>query len=473
MGKPIEELNNDAAASRLVERCSGNPAQLRSVAALCRKKGTEATLDYLEKCQQKMRHAKLPDAEGYGTLFDALAGTLQFLAQENAGLSERCAMLAVFPEDSQVPLAVVGQLWGLDELETEEAVDELASWHLVEVEGGEGSGHTLSLIDLHLDYLRASAKEDLVRWHAALLRGCGQRVLGHWEEGREDDAYWGRNGWANVLHHLRGCGWEAGALGGEVTVLYLGRAGVDDEDAKGLAGMVASSGSLVKLYLHGNNIGDEGAKAIAAGVAASGSLATLLLGSNKIGDEGAKAIAEALVSSGSLVKLGLHSNSIGDEGAKAIAAGVAASGSLATLDLGHNKIGDEGAKALAEALPSSGSLATLLLGYNKIGVEGAKALAEALLSSGSLATLGLNNNKIGDVGAKALAEALVSSGSMATLNLRNNNIGDVGAKALAEALVPSGSMSTLYLNGNSNVGDAAKQSLWDAVQGRQGFQLQV
>ena len=33
--------------------------------------------------------------------------------------------------------------------------------------------------------------------------------------------------------------------------------------------------------------------------------------------------------------------------------------------------------------------------------------------------------------------------------------------------------STLYLFGNSNVGDAAKQSLRDAVQGRQGFKLYV
>ena len=39
MGKTIEELNNDAAATRLVERCSGNPAQLRSVAGLCRSMG--------------------------------------------------------------------------------------------------------------------------------------------------------------------------------------------------------------------------------------------------------------------------------------------------------------------------------------------------------------------------------------------------------------------------------------------------
>ena len=48
-------------------------------------------------------------------------------------------MLAVFPEDTEVPLAVVGQLWGredekLDEMETEELVMKLAlEWKVVEM----------------------------------------------------------------------------------------------------------------------------------------------------------------------------------------------------------------------------------------------------------------------------------------------------------------------------------------------------
>ena len=89
------------------------------------------------------------------------------------------------------------------------------------------------------------------------------------------------------------------------------------------------------------------------------------------------------------------------------------------------------------------------------------------------ALLGLGNNRIGDVGAKAMAEVLKSSGSLVTLDLQQNRIGDVGAKAIAEALKSSGSMVTLGLNSNSNISAAAKQSLRDAVQGRQGFKLYV
>ena len=61
----------------------------------------------------------------------------------------------------------------------------LKEWHLIDVDWG---AHTISLIDLHLDCLRTSAKNDLARWHAALLRGCGRRKLGE-DEGTADDAY--------------------------------------------------------------------------------------------------------------------------------------------------------------------------------------------------------------------------------------------------------------------------------------------
>ena len=115
-----------------------------------------------------------------------LALSLDELGDE---LKTRCAMLAVFPEDTEVPLVVVGQLWGTDEVETEEAVTELAAWNLVEVDWewrkvyrGEEAKRlppSLSLIDLHLDYLRASAKDDLAGWHRALLqrvRAAGARA---------------------------------------------------------------------------------------------------------------------------------------------------------------------------------------------------------------------------------------------------------------------------------------------------------
>ena len=204
VGTAAEQLSGDA--DTLVDMCSGNPAMLRSVAALCKKKGAAHTRTYLEKCRQKMHHAKLPDAgEQYGTLFDALTGSLDHLEAE---LAKRCVMLATFPEDTEVPWSVVGQLWGTDELETEEALTELESWHLIDVDWDKC---TLSLIDLHLDYLRARAKDDLARWHAAFLLRCDLRRIGGEAPKRGggakwmEEGYWGGGeGVRRFIYHL-GC----------------------------------------------------------------------------------------------------------------------------------------------------------------------------------------------------------------------------------------------------------------------------
>ena len=382
VGTAVEQLNDDA--DKLVDMCSGNPAMLRSVAAFCKKKGAAYTRTYLEECRQKMRHAKLPDAgEQYGTLFDALTGSLDHL---RPGLAKRCAMLATFPEDTDVPWSVVGQLWGTDALETEEAVTELESWHLIDVEWDKCA---LSLIDLHLDYLRVRAKDDLARWHAALLRGCGRRKLGT-DEGTADDAYWGRScgglpssSGQHHLHHLRGCGWEPTALGGELTHLAFGG---------------------------GQRLGDECVKALSEAIKVSGSLTTLWLNSNHLGPEGGVALAEALKVNRSLTDMDISGNPICEhnevegtysvDGINAVCDALRVSGPLTSLNLGHCGIGAEGGVAVAEALRGNSSLTRLSLHANCIGTQVGVAIAEALKVNGSLTYLNIHSNDtIGDTGA--------------------------------------------------------------------------
>ena len=187
--------------------------------------------------------------------------------------------------------------------------------------------------------------------------------------------------------------------------------------------------------------GKERSRAVARVLRVSGSLAHLWLSKIKIGDEGAKVLAEAIRASGSLAELYLGGNGLSDEGIKALVAGVAASSSLTKLDLQDSAIGDVGAKAIAEAIGASSSLAELKL----------------------------DGNSIGDEGAKALAAGVAASGSMALLDLNHNNIGDEGAKALAAAVAASGSMTLMVCLDSNNTGADAKQSMRDAVQGRQGF----
>lgn len=125
------------AMAELVRQCRGNTAMLRSVTALCHKRGVTDAIDYLTECSKRQMassHASssssLPsDAGEYGTICEpaapkaasvdfvhrrsvrsnrawsdaALEGTL---SQFEADLARGARMLAVFPEDTSVPLAV-------------------------------------------------------------------------------------------------------------------------------------------------------------------------------------------------------------------------------------------------------------------------------------------------------------------------------------------------------------------------------
>ena len=130
-------------------------------------------------------------------------------------------------------------------------------WHLIDVDW---EAHTVSLIDLHLDFLRARAKNDLARWHAALLRGCGRWRLG-FRELRKDDSYWGDP--IKVLHHVTGSGEELAKQGGceQVQELGLRCSGVK---AQQLTEVLPGFTRLKTLDLSHNQLGAADASAIAS-----------------------------------------------------------------------------------------------------------------------------------------------------------------------------------------------------------------
>ena len=97
-------------------------------------------------------------------------------------------MLAVLIEDVPMPLVVAQQLWGASESQTRATARKLAEQHLLKLESGDDT-QVLSLLDLHLQYLRHRGRNSLRGWHTELLQRCGRRKLGVREE-REDDSYW-------------------------------------------------------------------------------------------------------------------------------------------------------------------------------------------------------------------------------------------------------------------------------------------
>ena len=60
--------------------------------------------------------------------------------------------LSIFSEDAQIPYSILEALWGEDPTDT---LDELQKWELVELDSDK---ETVSLLDLHRDYLLCRGK---------------------------------------------------------------------------------------------------------------------------------------------------------------------------------------------------------------------------------------------------------------------------------------------------------------------------
>jgi len=131
-------------------------------------------------------------------------------------------------------------------------------------------------------------------------------------------------------------------------------------------------------------------------------------------------------------------------------------------------------KQVAQQLPAPKTTLTVLFyQWGAAARERGRVVARLPRVSDSLTYLNLKGCGIGDEGAKALAAGVASSSSLVKLSLGHSEIGGEGVKAIAEAVRVSGSMAYLELKWNFRMGDAAKQSLRDAVRGRQGFELEL
>ena len=163
-------------------------------------------------------------ADGYqqdaakGNLFLAYEGQLEFLAETDEELATRCTMCAVFPEDTDVPLEILSDLWSTDEAETREVVERLGGEHLVELVA---DGARIRLLDPVRDYLRCRGKSAVEGWHARLLGACrlsevnvkfGDRGQ-YWEfmEYGEWDNPWDNYCNGHFMYHLKGCNGKLGA----------------------------------------------------------------------------------------------------------------------------------------------------------------------------------------------------------------------------------------------------------------------
>lgn len=126
-GLKVEDL--DPKAREVAEECDRLPLALAMVGSMARAALERGRSDPWEHILHRLRSADLDKIKAefpdypYPNLLRAIEVSLESLGAEE---QRHYLDLAVFPEDEQIPEAVLGLLWGLDEWDTRELVDLLA-----------------------------------------------------------------------------------------------------------------------------------------------------------------------------------------------------------------------------------------------------------------------------------------------------------------------------------------------------------
>lgn len=191
--EPFRRLSRRLGEWPLLLRLAGSALRQR----IDRGDTVEGALRYVERALDR-RGVTAFDRDQALDRNEAVASTLAMsLDLLDPADRERCSQLAIFPEDAAIPAVVAGELWGLDDLDTEEALTRL---------------HDASLIDLDL-------ATGIVRVHD-VMRSCFGQRLGHDTSATHQRLLeaWGNRymlphsyAWRRLSHHLIGAG-QAGAL---------------------------------------------------------------------------------------------------------------------------------------------------------------------------------------------------------------------------------------------------------------------
>jgi WD40 repeat protein len=212
-----------AEADEIVEECGGLPLALAIIGGKVRGEKAEwgAVLHHLKTADLGKIGHELRDYP-----YRDMLKTIQISVDDlDAGLRERYVSLAVFPEDTAVPVAALATYWGTDEYDARDVIDELADRALVRRDD-EGRP---ALHDLLYDYVRMRAGS-LEALHARLIDAYSAKA----PDGRHAAAADGYYFEHLVYHMMRaGRGDEARGLLSDYQWL---RARLDATDVNGLAG---------------------------------------------------------------------------------------------------------------------------------------------------------------------------------------------------------------------------------------------
>ena len=190
-------------AADIVRECGCLPLAVAMVGAQLRGKPDRwpLVLHKLQNADLDRIRQSFPEYP-HPNLLRAIDVSMEALPEE---LCRRYLDFGVFPEDCAVPEAAAATLWGLDEYETADSLDQLVDLSLLTRD----SGRRLRVHDLMLDYLRRRLGADsLIGKHRQLLDRYAERCSANWPQGPNDGYFF-----ENLIWHLRSAGRSGEALG--------------------------------------------------------------------------------------------------------------------------------------------------------------------------------------------------------------------------------------------------------------------
>ena len=179
-------MRAEAGFTTLLAKCKGLPALVRSVSTLCNSSTCASVLERWSRIVEAGVAPAPPQTvatDEYGDLFSAYQLQFDSLLLRDRELAEGFAKLAIFPEDDQVPIWLLCQLWCVDSEEGAERSRQLEAESLCERRVIDETGEdAVVLIDAVGDFLRCRAgKPTMAAWHAELLREClDEEEIGAW-----------------------------------------------------------------------------------------------------------------------------------------------------------------------------------------------------------------------------------------------------------------------------------------------------
>lgn len=212
----VDEMKSDEAVAMLTARLDPKPTDLAPVKRLAHRLGEwplllklasstllerikrgdapERAIDYLSKALDRngiTAFDRKSESDRHAAVASTIGASLALLDPE---LQKRCAELAIFPEDEELPIAVIAELWSLDEFEAESFIELLDRASLIELDLRTGLVH---MHDIMRSYFAALLGNEITETH--------RRLLAAWPDFNNlPHAY----AWRRIGYHLKGAGCE-------------------------------------------------------------------------------------------------------------------------------------------------------------------------------------------------------------------------------------------------------------------------